>query len=204
MEILLELGAIHLSNSTPFVWASGWLSPIYCDNRLALSSYEARKIISAEMQTRWERKYREAEIIVGVATGALPMGAILAQDLHLPFAYVRPKAKDHGLENLVEGRVEPGQKVLVIEDLISTGGSSLKAVEALREKGAQVLGMLAIFTYDFPQARQALETANVDWDALATYPMLLNLLTQQQKLSPKDLERLAQWREHPETWGREA
>ena len=202
LEILLELGAIHITNSKPFEWASGWLSPIYCDNRLALSSYEARKIICSSMQTVLRRKFQNIEAIVGVATGALPMGAILAQALELPFAYVRPKAKDHGLENLVEGRIERGQRVVVIEDLVSTGGSSLKAVEAVRKAGAEVLGMVAIFTYAFPQAEQAMRDAKVDFEALATYPMLLDLLKTQGKISLEEEKRLADWRNQPETWGR--
>jgi len=202
LEILLELGAIHITNSKPFEWASGWLSPIYCDNRLALSSYEAREIICSSMQTMLARKFQNIQCIVGVATGALPMGAILAQALKLPFAYVRPKAKDHGLANQVEGRIEKGQRVVVIEDLVSTGGSSLKAVEAVRAMGAEVLGMVAIFTYAFPQAEKAMTDANVNFEALATYPMLLDLLKTQGKITPADEVRLADWRTHPETWGR--
>jgi orotate phosphoribosyltransferase len=202
LEILLHLGAIHFTNSTPFQWASGWFSPIYCDNRLALSSYEARKFIASSMQEVLTRKFQGIECIVAVATGALPMGAIVAQELQLPFAYVRPKAKDHGLENLVEGKVEKGERVVVIEDLVSTGGSSLKAVEALRDKGADVLGMVAIFTYDFPQARQAMKEAEVDFEALVSYPMLLELLKQQGRISAAEEIRLSQWRESPETWGK--
>ncbi len=202
LEILLELGAIHLSNTAPFEWASGWLSPIYCDNRLALSSYKAREIICAEMQKVLARKYSNIECIVAVATGALPMGAIVAQALQLPFAYVRPKAKDHGLANLVEGKVAKGERVVVIEDLVSTGGSSLKAVEALRNIGAEVLGMVSIFTYAFPQAERAMKEAGVDFEALASYPQLLALLKANGKLSAEDEVRLAEWREHPETWGR--
>lgn len=202
LEILLELGAIHLSNTTPFEWASGWLSPIYCDNRLALSSYEAREIICAEMQKVLARKYSDIGSIVAVATGALPMGAIVAQAERLPFAYVRPKAKDHGLENQVEGRVAQGERVVVIEDLVSTGGSSLKAVDALRNIGAEVLGMVSIFTYAFPQAERAMRDANVDFEALATYPQLLSLLKSKGKLSAEEEARLSEWREHPETWGR--
>lgn len=202
LEILLELGAIHITNSKPFEWASGWLSPIYCDNRLALSSYEAREIICSSMQEVLARKFRNIEGVVGVATGALPMGAILAQALKLPFAYVRPKAKDHGLANQVEGKIEKGQRVVVIEDLVSTGGSSLKAVEALRAMQADVLGMVSIFTYAFPQAERAMREANVDFEALASYPMLLELLKAQGKISSEDETRLADWRTHPETWGR--
>lgn len=154
------------------------------------------------MQTVLRRKFQNIEAIVGVATGALPMGAILAQALELPFAYVRPKAKDHGLENLVEGRIERGQRVVVIEDLVSTGGSSLKAVEAVRKAGAEVLGMVAIFTYAFPQAEQAMRDAKVDFEALATYPMLLDMLKAQGKISLEEEKRLADWRNQPETWGR--
>lgn len=154
------------------------------------------------MQEALARKFPDVQCIVGVATGALPMGAILAHAMKLPFAYVRPKAKDHGLANQVEGKLDKGQRVVVIEDLVSTGGSSLKAVDAVRSIGAEVLGMLAIFTYDFPQAQKALLEAKVDFEALASYPLLLQLLKSQGKISNNDETRLADWRTHPDTWGR--
>ena len=169
---LLDIKAIKLQPSNPFTWASGWHSPIYCDNRKTLSYPSSRNLIKIEIARLVRENYPEVEVIAGVATGAIAQGAMVAEELGLPFVYVRSSAKDHGLGNLIEGDLKPGQKVLVIEDLISTGGSSLKAVEAVRANGNEVLGMIAIFTYGFPVATEAFEKANVNLMTLSNLKWL--------------------------------
>lgn len=204
LDDLLAVGAIHLSPDKPFQWASGWLSPIYCDNRRALSSHEARQKIIDGMLAIIAKEYPNAEAIVGVATGAIAIGALVAHSLKLPFAYVRPKPKEHGLGNQIEGWLREGANVVVVEDLISTGGSSLGAIEALRAAGVQVMGMVAIFTYDFPQAKANLERAAVTCHTLESYPHLVELLAARGELDAHTVSSLNEWRQAPEMWGKAA
>jgi orotate phosphoribosyltransferase len=199
---LLEIGAIRLSPSKPYKWASGWLSPIYCDNRLSLSFPEARTLIKNALVELIKDKYNGVEAIAGVATAGIPQGALIAEVLNLPFIYVRPKPKDHGMENLIEGKVTPGQRVVVIEDLISTGGSSLKAVEALRDSGFEVLGMAAIFTYGFDLAAKNFETSNVKLSTLSNYEALVKLAAEKGYIKADEMKSLADWRKAPDQWGK--
>lgn len=202
LDILLSTKAIHLSADTPFQWASGWLSPIYTDNRKALSSHEAREIICNFLTALIQTHYPQAEALVGVATGGIAMGAIAAHALRMPFAYVRPKPKDHGMGNQIEGHVAPGAKVVVVEDLISTGGSSLSAVQALRDAGMEVVGMVAIFTYAFPQAEENFAKAGVELHTISSYPQLLERLKDRGEITQEQLQTLGQWRQNPSEWGR--
>ncbi len=197
---LLQIKAIKLSPANYFTWASGWHSPIYCDNRTTLSYPAVRKQIYGAFAQLIARKYHEAEVIAGVATGAIAHGVLVAEALGLPFIYVRSSAKAHGLTNQVEGHFEKGQKVVVIEDLISTGGSSLAAVEALREAGCEVLGMVAIFTYAFPAARENFEKAGVVLDTLSDYPTMIELAAEQGYVHADDLATLKEWRQDPANW----
>ncbi|MDJ1498943.1 orotate phosphoribosyltransferase [Cytophagaceae bacterium DM2B3-1] len=199
---LLEVGAIRLRPSDPFTWSSGWKSPIYCDNRLALSYPAVRTYIKNALAERIRQTFPGVEAIAGVATAGIPQGALVADVLELPFLYVRSKPKEHGMGNMIEGKVSEGQKVVVIEDLISTGGSSLKVVDALREAGADVLGMAAIFTYGFAVAKENFAEKNVELLTLSDYAYLLteasnlNIITEADKIS------LASWRQSPDTWGK--
>ena len=168
-EKLLKVKAIKLQPANPFTWASGWKSPIYCDNRKTLSYPSLRNFVKIEISRLILEKFGQVDAIAGVATGAIPQGALVADELNLPFVYVRSKPKDHGLENLIEGELRPGMKVVVIEDLVSTGGSSLKAVEALRQNGCEVIGMVASFTYGFQVAVEAFKAANVKLLTLTNY-----------------------------------
>lgn len=197
---LLKVRAIKLQPKNPFVWASGWRSPIYCDNRKTLSYPSTRNFIRIELARLVMELYPEVEVIAGVATGAIAQGALVADLLGLPFVYVRPKPKDHGLENRIEGDLRPKQKVVVIEDLVSTGGSSLKAVEAIRNDGAEVLGMLAVFSYGFPHAEENFRNAKVELTTLCNYDAVLNEALATNYISEKDLEELKKWRKSPETW----
>lgn len=197
---LLEIGAVKLSPKEPFTWASGWKSPIYCDNRKALSDVGARDTIVNGLSDLFDRD--EADVIVGVATGAIAWGALVADMYGLPFAYVRSKAKDHGLGNQIEGVVNPGDKVIVVEDLISTGGSSLAAVEALRAAGAEVVGMVAIFTYGFRKAQVAFVQAECPLYTLINYNELLEVAEEQGLFGAEEKELLAQWRLSLDTWGK--
>jgi orotate phosphoribosyltransferase len=199
-EKLLQVEAVKLSPQKPFKWASGWNSPIYCDNRVALSYPDIRAYIAESLIAAIQREYPEVEVIAGVATAGIPQAAIIADRMGKSLIYVRAKPKDHGMTNLIEGRVTAGQKVVVIEDLISTGGSSLKAVEALKEQGVQVLGMVAIFTYDFPVAAAAFKQAGVKLVTLSNYNALLNIAFTKKILDQKQLEVLSQWRENPSEW----
>jgi orotate phosphoribosyltransferase len=199
-ENLLKIGAIKLSPQQPFRWASGWNSPIYCDNRLALSFPQVRTLIKTTLVAYCRQYFPDAEAIAGVATAGIPQGALLAEELGLPFVYVRPKPKDHGLENLIEGKVTKGQKIVVLEDLISTGGSSLKATEELRKAGFEILGMLAIFTYGFKVADEAFSSAGVKLVTLSNYNALVQIAVDKGYISPKDLESLKIWREAPQDW----
>ena len=198
---LLQIKAIKLQPANPFVWASGWNSPIYCDNRKALSFVEVRNFIKGEFARIAREKYPEAEVIAGVATGAIAQGALVADLLDKSFVYVRSAPKGHGLENLIEGDFRPGQKVLVIEDLISTGGSSLKAVEALRSAGCEVVGMLAIFSYGFPVAAEAFAEAGVELTTLSNYQDLIGVAVAGGYVTSKDIATLQEWRKDPASWG---
>ena len=199
-EKLLKIKAVKLQPNNPFVWASGWNSPIYCDNRKTLSYPQIRSYIKIELARLILELYPEVEVIAGVATGAIAQGALVADALGLPFVYIRPTPKDHGLENMIEGDLRPKQKVVVIEDLISTGGSSLKAVEAIRNDGSEVLGMVAIFTYGFPVADQKFKKAKVKSTTLCTYDAVLSEALSTNYISVDDIETLQEWRQNPSTW----
>ena len=199
-EKLLKIKAVKLQPNNPFVWASGWNSPIYCDNRKTLSYPQIRSYIKIELARLILEMYPEVEVIAGVATGAIAQAALVADVLGLPFVYIRPTPKDHGLENMIEGDLRPKQKVVVIEDLISTGGSSLKAVEAIRNDGSEVLGMVAIFTYGFPVADQKFKKAKVKLTTLCTYDAVLSEALSTNYISVDDIETLQEWRQNPSTW----
>jgi len=198
--LLLQSKAIILEPAKPFTWASGWQSPIYCDNRVTLSFPEVRDYIKEAFRTSIEKHFNAPDLIAGVATGAIAQGALVADLMNLPFVYVRPSAKGHGRQNLIEGRLSPGQKVVVVEDLISTGGSSLKAVEALREAGAEVLGMLAIFSYGFELAADNFRKAGVSLHTLTSYHILIESALESGAILQDQVEMLQQWRKDPEQW----
>jgi orotate phosphoribosyltransferase len=197
---LLKIKAVKLQPSNPFTWASGWKSPIYCDNRKTLSYPELRNFIKLELARIIREKYEHVDAIAGVATGAIAQGAMVAEELGLPFVYVRSSPKDHGLENLIEGDLKPGMKVVVIEDLISTGGSSLKAVEAIRSDGSDVIGMLAIFSYGFPVAEAAFHKAKVELTTLSNYDAVLETALATNYIHESELKALQEWRNSPSTW----
>lgn len=199
-EKLLKISAIKLQPDHPFTWASGWSSPIYTDNRKTLSYPEVRTFIKVEMSRIILERYPNVQAIAGVATGAIAIGALVADELGLPYAYVRSTPKDHGLENLIEGNLRPGQNVVVIEDLISTGGSSLKAVDAVKMAGCNVLGMAAIFTYGFPLAEQRFANANLDVITLSNYNAMLQAALETQYIHESDLDTLQLWRRDPANW----
>lgn len=199
-EKLLKISAIKLQPELPFTWASGWNSPIYTDNRKTLSYPEVRTFIKIELCRMILEKFNAPDAIAGVATGAIAQGALVADELSLPYVYVRSAPKDHGLENLIEGSLKPGQKVVVIEDLVSTGSSSLKAVDAIRRAGCEVIGMAAIFTYDFPVAREAFKKAGVELCTLSNYNAMLEAALSTDYIRAEDLETLKEWREDPATW----
>jgi orotate phosphoribosyltransferase len=200
-EYLLQIKAIKLQPSNPFTWASGWKSPIYCDNRKTLSFPDVRCFIRDSFAVMIRDLYPQAELIAGVATGAIAHGALVADKLGLPFIYVRSGAKEHGLGNQIEGYFEKGQKVVVIEDLISTGGSSLNAVDALRESGCDVLGMVAIFTYEFKKATDAFESGNCSLNALSNYSILIETALRTGYIGQAEVETLKKWRSDPGNWG---
>ena len=199
-EKLLKISAIKLQPENPFVWASGWNSPIYTDNRRTLSYPEVRTFIKVELCRVIMENFGEVDAIAGVANGAIAQGALVAETLGLPYVYVRSAPKDHGLENLIEGNLKPGQKVVVIEDLISTGGSSLKAVEAIRNAGCEVIGMAAIFTYGFPVAARKFKSAQVELITLSNYNAMLETALETNYIKPEDLETLQEWRKDPASW----
>ena len=199
-EFLLQIKAIKLQPDKPFTWASGWKSPIYCDNRVTLSYPKVRTYIRQEFVEAITRVFGKPDVIAGVATGGIAQGALVAQELELPFVYVRSEAKKHGMTNMIEGYIEKGQTVVVIEDLISTGGSSLKAVEALREAGCEVKGMAAIFTYGFKTATDNFEKANCKLITLSNYSTLIKQALQSKYITDKDLKSLEQWAENPAIW----
>jgi orotate phosphoribosyltransferase len=199
-SLLLQCNAIKLSPDKPFQWASGWKSPIYCDNRKTLAYPDIRNAIKYSFVQLIKEKFLSTEAVAGVATGAIAQGALVADALEVPFMYVRSEAKSHGLENLVEGDPHAGQKVVVIEDLISTGGSSLKAVEALRKKGCDVLGMAAIFTYGFPKAIESFKSAGCTVFTLSNYDVLIDLARETGYITDQQMNTLKEWRTAPEKW----
>jgi len=199
-EKLLQAEAVKLSPHQPFTWASGWKSPIYCDNRKLLSQPFIRDYIKSELCNVVFEKFAEAELIAGVATAGIAWGAMVADQLKLPFIYVRPKPKEHGLGNQIEGQYSAGQKTVVIEDLISTGKSSLQVVEVLKQNGIEIMGMVSIFNYEFPVAVEAFEKAKVPFHSLTNYSQLLNLSKQRGTITGADEEVLLNWRTNPANW----
>lgn len=199
-EKLLQVAAVKLSPTAPYTWASGWKSPIYCDNRRILSFPYVRDFIKSELCNVVFEHFPTAAVLAGVATAGIPWGAMAADQLKLPFMYVRPKPKEHGLGNQIEGYYEPGQQVLVIEDLISTGKSSLQVVEVLRQAGLVVVGMVSIFNYGFPQAQEAFEKAGVPLRSLTQYGTLIETAIESKQVAPEQLATLQQWRENPAQW----
>ena len=199
-EKLLKVKAIKLQPSNPFTWASGWKSPFYCDNRKTLSYPSLRNFVKIEISRILLEKFGQVDAIAGVATGAIAQGALVAEELNLPFVYVRSSPKDHGLENLIEGELRPGMKVVVIEDLISTGGSSLKAVEAIRRDGCEVIGMVASYTYGFPVAIQAFKNAKVELVTLTNFEAVREVAVKTGYINQEDVALLDAWREDPAHW----
>lgn len=197
---LLQSKAIILDPAKPFRWASGWLSPIYCDNRITLSFPEIRNYIKEAFKAVIREQFEAPELIAGVATGAIAQGALVADLMGLPFAYVRSSAKGHGRQNLVEGRIEPGQKVVIIEDLVSTGGSSLKAADAIRESGGRVTGMVAIFSYGFQLAVDAFNKSDVELFTLTDYHTLIRMALESDYIQEDMVELLEDWRKDPANW----
>lgn len=200
---LLGIKAIKLQPNDPFTWASGWRSPIYTDNRKTLAYPEIRSFVKQELVHLVHEEFPEADAVAGVATGAIAQGALVAEELGMPFCYVRSKAKDHGMGNLIEGTLPEGAKVVVIEDLISTGGSSLKAVEALREAGFEVVGMVASYTYGFPVAEEAFAKAGVRLVTLCDYDHTTEIAAEIGYIKQEDLAVLKEWRKAPDLWMQE-
>ncbi len=201
-ELLLQINAIKLNPKNPFTWASGWQSPIYCDNRITLSFPAIRNFIRDEFAKNIEEKFGRPDVIAGVATGAIGIGILVAEKMGLPFVYVRPEPKKHGRQNQIEGFLDKGQNVVVIEDLISTGKSSLQAVEALVEAGANVKGMAAIFTYGFDIATENFKNQNVTLFTLSNYPTLLEQAVKSNYITESDLETVKEWSKAPDSWGK--
>lgn len=202
-EKLLQIKAIKLEPTNHFTWASGWFSPIYCDNRKTLSYPEVRTFIKDSFVKLIKENFKDFDVIAGVATGAIAQGALVADALEKPFVYIRSQAKDHGLGNQIEGKLDSGQKVLIIEDLISTGGSSLSAAEAVRNAGCEVVGMVAIFTYNFQKAIDAFDAANVKLITLSNYNILIEQALETGYITTEDVEVLNQWRIAPDKWKKE-
>jgi orotate phosphoribosyltransferase len=200
-DFLLQIKAIKLQPAKPFIWASGWKSPIYCDNRLTLSFPKVRTFIRQEMSKALVEKFEKPDVIAGVATGGIAHGALVAQELGIPFVYVRSAAKGHGMENLIEGKIESGQTVVVVEDLVSTGQSSIKAVQALRESGAIVKGLVSIFDYGFETARELFEKEKCPFFSLSNYDILLERALSNKYVSKNDEDLLRSWKNNPESWG---
>ena len=199
-EKLLQADAVRLSPKEPFTWASGWKSPIYCDNRKVLSKPFIRDYIKSELCNTVFEKFNDAQLIAGVATAGIAWGAMVADQLKLPFIYVRPKPKEHGMGNQIEGEFVPGQKVVVVEDLVSTGKSSLQVVDVLKQNGVEILGLVSIFNYQFDIAKQAFEKAGIPIHSLTNYPSLLNLAGQRGIIRLEDEEILLKWRSDPANW----
>jgi orotate phosphoribosyltransferase len=200
-ELLLQINAIKLNPKNPFTWASGWKSPIYCDNRLTLSFPAIRNYIREEFAKNIEKQFGKPDVIAGVATGAIGIGILVAEYMGLPFVYVRPEPKKHGRQNQIEGFLQKGQNVVVVEDLISTGNSSLMAVNAIKDAGANVKGMVAIFTYGFEVAEENFKNANVDLYTLSNYQNLLNLAVAKNYITEEEQSTLVEWSDAPESWG---
>lgn len=199
-EKLLKIKAIKLQPDNPFTWASGWKSPFYCDNRKTLSYPALRNFVKLELSRLVMENFPDCDAVAGVATGAIPQGALVADELNLPFVYVRSKPKDHGLENLIEGELRPGMRVVVVEDLISTGGSSLKACEAIRRDGCEVAGMVASYTYGFDVAKEAFRAANVELLTLTNYEAVVETAVATGYIRPEDVAVLHEWRKDPAHW----
>ena len=199
---LLEIKAIKLQPQNPFTWASGWKSPFYCDNRKTLSFTDVRSYVKLELAHAILAHFPQATAVAGVATGAIAQGTMVADELNMPFCYVRSKAKDHGMGNLIEGTLPEGAKVVVVEDLISTGGSSLKAVEALRAAGFEILGMVASYTYGFPVAAEAFKAADVELTTLTNYEAVVQAALASGYIEEKHIPMLAEWRANPSEWGK--
>ena len=202
-ELLLQIKAIKLNNNNPFTWASGLKSPIYCDNRITLSYPKIRTFIRQKYVEIINEEFGDVDVIVGVATGGIAQGALIAQELGLPFVYIRSSKKSHGMSNQIEGVVESGQSVIVIEDLISTGKSSLNAVDALRDAGCRVTGMIAIFSYNLDIAKQNFEKYEVPLFTLSDYETLIKKAVEDNYVSDADVHSLIKWRENPKKWGEE-
>ena len=200
VNYLTQINAIKLNTKKPFTWTSGIKSPIYCDNRLILSFPNVRKFVADKMTEIVENKYGKDICIAGVATGAIAIGAMIAERLNLPYAYVRPEPKEHGLKNQIEGNIKNGSNVVVIEDLISTGKSSLNAIYALKSEGYNVMGMLSIFSYNFQFANKKFEDENISINSLSDYNSLVNLIQSEGTLNSNEISRLKKWRENPKTW----
>ena len=199
-EKLLKVKAIKIQPANPFTWASGWKSPIYCDNRKTLSYPALRNYVKLSICRVILEQFSDVDAVAGVATGAIAQGALVAEELNLPFSYVRSSPKDHGLENLIEGELRPGMKVVVVEDLVSTGGSSLKAVQALRNNGCEVVGMVASFTYGFDVAAEAFKKADVNLVTLTNYNTILEAALSTNYIKEEDIPVLQSWREDPSHW----
>jgi orotate phosphoribosyltransferase len=199
---LLQISAVQISAQTPFTWASGWKSPVYCDNRTLLSHPHVRDFVKSELANMILEHFPDADCIAGVATAGIPHGVLAADLLKLPFVYVRSKPKEHGKGNQIEGGMEKGWKVVVVEDLVSTGGSSLQAVEALRAAGAEVVGLCALFTYGFPVATKAFEEADVPLHTISNYNALLEAALEGGQIKSEEVETLSEWRENPAGWGK--
>ena len=197
---LLDIKAIKLQPNAPFTWASGWKSPFYCDNRKTLSYHDVRSFVKLELVHAILANFPEATAVAGVATGAIAQGALVAEELAMPYAYVRPKPKDHGMKNQIEGELPEGSKVVVVEDLISTGGSSLKAVAALCEAGFEVVGMVASYTYGFPVAEEAFKEANVQLVTLTDYQSVVEKALETGYINKEDVPMLDEWRKDPANW----
>jgi len=200
-EFLLQIKAIKLQPSNPFTWASGWKSPIYCDNRITLSHPAIRTYIRQKLSTLIQEEFGSVSVIAGVATAGIPQGVLVAQELGLPFIYVRAKAKEHGTGNLIEGEFSPGQRVVVVEDLISTGKSSLQAVQALRDAGCEVAGLVGIFNYGFDAADENFKNAKCRFLTLSNYNALIEYAAEHSFVSTDDIKILRKWREDPQAWG---
>ena len=202
-EFLLQIKAIKLQPANPFTWASGWKSPIYCDNRITLSHPSVRTYIRQKLSELIQEEYGSVSVIAGVATAGIPQGTLVAQELGLPFIYVRSKAKEHGTQSLIEGEINPGQRVVIVEDLISTGKSSLQAVNALREAGYEVAGLVAIFSYGFDIAIENFAEAKCRFSTLSNYAALISYASEHQFIQKNEIELLNDWRRNPAEWRQE-
>ncbi len=200
---LLQINAVQIKPQSPFTWASGWKSPVYCDNRTLLAHPHVRDFVKSELANMILEHFPDADCIAGVATAGIPHGVLAADLLKLPFIYVRAKPKEHGKGNQIEGGLQEGWKVVVVEDLVSTGGSSLQAVEALRAAGAEVVGLCALFTYGFPVATKAFEDASVPLHTISNYNALLEIALEGGQIKPEEVETLSKWREAPAEWGKD-